>query len=79
MSNFIKGYACRSKTDDKICNTVMICTGTKLSSQRKDGWFWYVPGWFHTMSVRAFKKTFGFSIEPGTRKLINISISISER
>ena len=73
MSNgFIKGYACRSETS----GSVMICTGTKPPSRRKKtGWFWYVPGWFHTMSVQAFKKAFGFSIKPGTYRPINISIS----
>ena len=73
----IKGYVCRSRIGKRVSNSIMICTGTDSPSQREDGWFWYVPGWFYTMPVRAFKKVFGFSIKPGTREQINISISIS--
>lgn len=69
--NFIKGYVCRSKNSD----TITIAKGTELPSQKEDGWFWYVPGWFYTMTTRTFKKAFGFSIKPGTYKLIDISIS----
>lgn len=71
----IKGYVCRSKVDKNISDEVLICTGSKLPSQRKDGWFWYVPGWFYTMKIRSFKKIFGFSVKPGTYRLVNISIA----
>ena len=73
--DMIKGYICRSRVDKRISNHIIICEGRKLPSQRKDGWFWYVPGWFCSMSVRKFKKDFGFSIKPGTYKRISISIS----
>lgn len=71
----IKGYICRSKINEDISTEILICEGIKLPSQRKDGWFWYVPGWFYSMSVRSFKKKFGFSLKPGTYQLIDISIS----
>lgn len=71
MVKAIKGYICRSKNSDSIT----IAKGTELPSQKEDGWFWYVPGWFYTMSIRKFKKTFGFSIKPGTFEIIDITIS----
>lgn len=68
----IKGYACRSKNSDHIT----IATGSKLPDKEDStGWFWHVPGWFCNLSVYLFKKKFGFSIKPGTYKLINITIS----
>lgn len=71
----IKGYVCRSKNSDRI----MISIGSMQPEKHPDGhrknWFFYIPGWFHTMSVRTFKKTFGFSVKPGACKQISISIS----
>jgi len=69
----IKGYICRSRINKKGSNWINICAGTDPPSQ-EDGWFWYVPGRFCTMPIRAFKKAFGFSIKPGTHQQINISI-----
>lgn len=71
MKNFISGYICRSKNSDQI----MIATGSELPSQKEDGWFRYVPGWFHKMTVQKFKKIFGFSIKPGTFEPVDIVIS----
>lgn len=70
----IKGYVCRNN------NRIMIAIPTKdfKTPDKKDGRFWHIPGWFHTMSVRNFKRTFGFSIKPGTYKSINILISENE-
>ena len=68
----IKGYACRSKNTDRI----MISVGSKIPEiERGTSWYRHIPGWFITVSVWRFKKAFGFSIKPGTYKLINISIS----
>lgn len=68
----IEGYICRSKNSDRV----MICIGSEHPSQEeKNGWFWYVPGWFYTLSVRKFKRMFGFSIRPGTYEPICISIT----
>jgi len=72
----VEGYACRCKNTDRV----MISTGSippekhPINSHR-EGWFFYVPGWFHTMPVRAFKRAFGFSLKSGTYMPINISIS----
>jgi len=72
MANFIKGYICRSKATDRI----MISTGSKPPErEEKIGWYQHIPGWFCTLSIRTFKRNFGFSIKPGTHKQINISIS----
>ena len=71
----IKGYICRSRINKDISDSVTICVGSELPSQTEDGWFWYVPGWFHTMSIQKFKKIFGFSVKPGEYKLVNISVS----
>jgi len=71
MAKQIRGYICRSEKSDYI----MICAGSKKPSQRKNGWFWCVPGLFHTLTVRAFKKAFGFSIKPGTFTQIRITIT----
>ncbi len=75
----IKGYACRSKKSDGV----MLAAPTEAPPgnfktpdiDKETGWFWHIPGWFYTMPIWTFKKTFGFSIKPGTYKLINISIS----
>lgn len=53
----------------------MICVGTKPPEKKKTGWFWYVPGWFFTLSVWKFKRMFGFSVRPGTYEPIDITIS----
>jgi len=69
----IKGYVCRSKNSDTIC----IATGLKppeKNFKKKDDWYWHIPGWFTQMSIRTFKKHFGFSIKPGTHKQVNILI-----
>ncbi len=70
----IKGYVCRSKNSDTIC----IATGSKLPeinfNGEETGWFWHIPGWFYQMKVRVFKKHFGFSVKPGTYKLITIDV-----
>jgi len=69
------GYACRSKNS----NTVCIAIGTKMPSLKKEGgWFWHLPGWFATMNLRTFKKKFGFTIEPGTVKKVEFSISLKK-
>lgn len=67
----MRGFICRSKGTDRI----LISTGTKPPEIKENGWFWHIPGWFETKSVRTFKRAFGFSIKPGTYKLINITIS----
>ena len=72
MVKVIKGYICRSKNSDQI----LIATGSKLpEKEEKTGWYRHVPGWFYKMTVRKFKKTFGFSIKPGTCEIIDITIS----
>lgn len=72
----IKGYVCRSKNSD----TITIAKGSATPDKNEEtGWFYHIPGWFYGVSVRKFKKTFGFSIKPGTYKLVNISMSFSER
>ena len=75
MSKFIKGYICRSKNSDKITIAILTKDFKAPEINKKTGWYWHVPGWFHTMSIRSFKRKFGFSIKPGTHKSINISIS----
>jgi len=77
MAGFIKGYICRSKNS----NIIMIGTPTKNFKEPKkkeDGRYWYISGWFYTMSVRVFKRAFGFSIKPGTHKPVNIIIVKAE-
>lgn len=68
------GYACRSKGSDSI----VIGIGSEQPELKTEtGWFWYCPGWFATMGIRAFKKKFGFSIRPGTFKKIKIGVSLT--
>lgn len=75
MASFIKGYICRSKNSDSICIGKPDKDFKKPEIEKDTGRYCHIPGWFHTMSVRAFKKAFGFSIKPGTHEQINISIS----
>lgn len=72
MDNFIKGYISRSKYSDNITLSV----GSRIpKAEVGTSWFRYFPGGSFTISVRIFKKAFGFSIKPGTYKQINISVS----
>lgn len=67
----MKGYVCRSKNSD----SVMISEGSKPPKKKGSNRYWYIPGWFVTFPIQAFKKNFGFSVEPGTHKRVNISIA----
>ena len=67
----IKGYVCRNKGSDNI----MISIGLRKPGLQISGQFYYVPGWFYQLSVRVFRKRFGFSVKPGTYKQIDISVS----
>lgn len=73
MKNYIEGFICRSRFSSQI----MIGMPTKdFKGPRKNkvGWYEHVPGWFYSMPIRAFKKAFGFSVEPGTHSLVKIKI-----
>ena len=71
----IKGYACRSKNNDYVTIAAPTREFKTPDIKKETGWFWHVPGCFYTLSVRSFKRKFGFSVKPGTYKLINITIS----
>ena len=74
----MKGFVCRSKNSDSIC----ISTGNKPPEKdfggKKTGWYWHIPGWFHTMNVHRFKKVFGFSVKRGTHVHTKIVIQKGE-
>ena len=78
MKTFIQGFACRSKSSDSIC----LSTGSKPPEKdfegKKTGWYWHIPGWFHTTTARKFKKAYGLSVEPGTHVPIKIAIQKGE-
>lgn len=71
----IKGWICRSKNSDTICISDGCKPPEKNFKRKKTGWYWHIPGWFHTMKIQTFKKHFGFSIKSGTHEKINILIS----
>jgi len=71
----LKGWICRSKNSCYICISKGKKPPEKDFEKKKTGWYWHIPGWFETVSVRRFKTLFGFSIKPGTHKRITISIS----
>lgn len=70
----MRGYACRSRGSDSIT----IGVGSKLPELNKEtGWFWHVPGWFATMTIRTFKRKFGFTVKPGTVVEIKIGVTLT--
>lgn len=71
----IKGYACRSKNSDSITIAISVKPFKTPDMKKETGWFWHIPGWFYTMKIRSFKRMFGFSIKPGTYKLVNILVT----
>ena len=71
----IKGYICRSKGSNRITIGMPTKDFKEPNYNEKEGRYWHIPGWFHTMTVQIFKKMFGFSIKPGTHEPVNISIS----
>ena len=74
MKNYIKGYIYRSENSDEI----RISTGSETPSKNAIGCYKHISRCFYAMSVRTFKRYFGFSIKPGTYEPVNISISRKE-